>query len=90
MSRQRERETEAEGEAGSPRSMETEVGLSPRMLGSQPELKAGAQLTEPPKHPCFIVLKHTKLTCAVFHGSSYTLICYRLHFQSYPTMLQEA
>ena len=34
-----------------PLSREPNVGSDPRTLGSQPEPKAGAQLTEPPRHP---------------------------------------
>ena len=40
-----------EGEAGPPQSRELSVGLDPRILGSQLELKADAQLTEPPRCP---------------------------------------
>ena len=38
--RERGRDAEAEGEAGSPQSQEPDVGLNPRTLGSQPEPKA--------------------------------------------------
>ena len=40
-----------EGEAGPPQSRELSVGLDPRILGSQLELKADAQPTEPPRWP---------------------------------------
>jgi len=39
---ERQRESEAEGEAGSPQSREPDVGLAPRTLGSGPERKADA------------------------------------------------
>lgn len=45
------REREAEGEAGSPKSREPDAALDPRTLRSQPELKADAQPTEPPRCP---------------------------------------
>ena len=38
-------------EAGFPPSREPDVGLDPRTLGSRPELKADASLTEPPRCP---------------------------------------
>ena len=38
-----------EGEAGSPLSREPNVGLDPRTLGSQPEPKADASPTKPPR-----------------------------------------
>jgi len=38
----RDKEREAEGEAGSPRSREPVVRLDPRTLGSSPEPKADA------------------------------------------------
>ena len=37
-----EQQSEAEGEAGSPPSKESDVGLNPRTLGSQPEPKTDA------------------------------------------------
>ena len=45
---EREAETQAEEEAGSPWSREPNVGLSPRTPGSLPEPKADAQ---PLSHP---------------------------------------
>ena len=45
---QREAETQAEGEAGSPLSRELDVRLDPRTLGSWPERKAD---TQPLSHP---------------------------------------
>ena len=56
---QREAETQAEGEAGSLRGGEPDVGLDPRTPGSPPELKADAQ---PLSHPgaLEIVLDFTK------------------------------
>ena len=50
-------EWQAEGEAGSPLSREPDVGLNPRMPGSQPELKADAQLTELSRHPSFLFIQ---------------------------------
>ena len=46
---EREAETQAEGEAGSP--WEPEAGLNPRTLGSQPEPKADTQLLSHPGIP---------------------------------------
>jgi len=40
-----------EGEAGLPRSREPDKGLDPRTLESQPEPKADALTTEPPRRP---------------------------------------
>ena len=39
----------AEGEAGTPLSREPDVGPHPRTQGPGPELKADAQLIEPPR-----------------------------------------
>ena len=44
-------EAEGEGEAGSPLSREPDMGFNPRTLRSQPEPKADAKWTEPPKCP---------------------------------------
>ena len=46
---EREAETQAEGEAGSP--WKPNSGLDPRTLGSCPELKADAQLLSHPEVP---------------------------------------
>ena len=47
----------AEGEADFPLSREPNVGLDSRTPGSCPELKADAELTEPPRCPSFIKFK---------------------------------
>jgi len=46
-----QRDEQTEGKAGSPLSKEPDAGLNPRTLGSNPELKAGCLMTEPPRHP---------------------------------------
>ena len=50
-------EAEGEGEAGSPLCREPDMGLDPRTLGSRPELKSDASLTEPPRHPNVAVFR---------------------------------
>ena len=56
---EREAETQAEVEAGSPLSREPNAGLDPRPPGSRPEPKADAQLLSHPGIPpvCFIFLR---------------------------------
>ena len=51
---QREAKTQREKKAP---CRETDVELDPRSLGSCPELKAGAQPPEPPRHPKSILFK---------------------------------
>ena len=48
---EREAETQAEGEAGSPLTKEPNAGLDPRTPGSHPELKTDAQPLSPPGAP---------------------------------------
>ena len=52
--REREAETQAEGEAGSIPCREPDVGLDPRSPGSHPELKADPQ---PLSHPGVLSVK---------------------------------
>ena len=54
---------EGDGEAGSPVSREPNVRLDPRILRSWPEQTADAELTEPHRHPKFLLLS----TSSVFH-----------------------
>ena len=64
-----------EGEADSPLSMEPDVGLYPRTLGSWPELKADSWLTEPLRHSLaptphnsFIILYHFSPSLHTYHS----------------------
>ena len=66
---------EREGEAGYPLSREPDAGLNPRILRSQPELKADTSLTEPPSGPYteFLILD-TALFLELLFGSSSNII----------------
>ena len=56
--REREAETQAEGDAGS-MHQEPDVGLDPRTPGSYPEPKADAQPLSPPGAPVLLLFKHS-------------------------------
>ena len=56
---------EREGEAGSPPSRKSNVGLDPRALRTQPEPKANTQPTEPLRHP-FLMIFLTLFSLAYF------------------------
>ena len=49
-------QVEGEGAGDSQLSKESKVGLDPRILGSWPDPKAGAQPTEPPRRPGIVIL----------------------------------
>ena len=63
--REREAETQAEGEAGS-MYREPDVGLDPGSPGSRPGPKAGGQTAAPPRDPGFsFILKSPTLSYGI-------------------------
>ena len=60
--REREAETQAEGEAGS-MHREPDVGLDPGSPGSRPGPKAGAKLLRHPGFPKYCTLCHIMFPC---------------------------
>jgi len=85
QSEHKQGERQAEGEAGFPPNKEPDAGLHPRTLGSWPEPKADAQLTESSRHPSSfrMFLNSKEFLCAptlVPHSHQTAFYCYSLPF----------